>query len=51
MDDNNPIMEIGRRLAELRRSGASGKHQDRRTRRARSRAEKNRRAINESKEG
>jgi len=37
-----------RRSVELRRSNASGKHPDRRTRRNRSRSEKKRTAIRES---
>lgn len=40
-----------RRSVELRRSNASGKHQDRRTRRVRTRAEKRSRAIRDSREG
>lgn len=37
----------GRRLVGLRTSGAAGKHLDRRTKRERTRATKNRRAIEE----
>jgi hypothetical protein len=40
-------IETGRRLAELRRSNASGKHQDRRTRRLRDRGSIRRQAIKE----
>ncbi len=40
-----------RRSVELRRSNASGKHQDRRTRRVRTRAQKRNQAIRDSREG
>ena len=39
--------EQGRRLAELRRSGAAGKHGDRRTKRNRDRGSQKRRALKE----
>jgi hypothetical protein len=45
----NPRRE-GTRLQELRRSNASGKHQDRRTRRQRDRSAVRRQMIKESKE-
>ena len=43
--------QTGRRLAELRRSGASGKHPDRRTKRLRTRQAVKAAAIKEASHG
>lgn len=42
-------MTDGRRLAELRRSGAAGKHGDRRTKRLRTRAAVKAREVRDSR--
>lgn len=42
--------KYAREMAELRRSGAAGVHEDKRTRRARSRSDAERKAIDNFKE-
>lgn len=46
-----PLTERVRAAIELRRSGAAGKHGDRRTKRIRDRSSQRRRAIEDAKEG